>query len=235
MNTGTMQFSSRALGRHVTYSVVLPEQGAGPFPVLLQLHGRGDDHTGWIKLSNLVRYARQYQMIIVIPDGGLSVWTNMSDTERYEDYLMEDLWAHVGATFHVRPGPWAIGGLSMGGYGAMRLGLKYPDRFASVWAHSGWYPNQEQLLRSGRSAINAADADVFMHAERVARAGVQPEITFDCGTEDGLLDHSRSLHTHMERIGLPHRYLEHPGGHTWEYWDLHVREALKQHHRVLNP
>lgn len=234
MNLATMQFMSKALGRHVTYSVILPEEAGGPFPVLMQLHGRSDDHTAWIKLSNLVRHARKYKMIIVLPDGAVSFYVNLPG-QRYEDFLMEDIWKHVSETFHVRPGPWAIGGLSMGGYGALRLGMKYPDRFASIWGHSGWYPTIEQMNTPDRAMPDLEDADVFGHASRLARAERKPAISFDCGTEDFLIEHNRNLHAHMDRIGLAHHYAEHPGAHTWDYWDDHVREALEQHNRVLKP
>jgi enterochelin esterase-like enzyme len=62
----------------------------------------------------------------------------------------------------------------------------------------------------------------------------KPVLSFDCGTEDeGLIDENRRLHAQLDGIGLEHHYAEHPGGHEWDYWDLHVREALAQHGRVL--
>lgn len=129
----------------------------------------------------------------------------------------------------------AIGGLSMGGYGALRLGLKYPDRFASIWAHSaGLRLLDEHFLER---LDDPDDASVDVQAERLkARldAGERgPAISFDCGTEDELLDRNRDLHRHLEAIGLEHHYAEYPGGHTWDYWDEHVQEALAQHAKAL--
>jgi enterochelin esterase-like enzyme len=56
-----------------------------------------------------------------------------------------------------------------------------------------------------------------------------PRLAFDCGTDDHLLDQNRRFHAFLDARGIRHTYREHPGGHTWEYWDAHVQEALKQH------
>jgi S-formylglutathione hydrolase FrmB len=231
-----MQFHSPALGKSVTYRVILPETGTGPFPVLLQLHGLSDDHSSWIERSNLVRHVAGYPLIVVLPDGGTSGYLNWRSHERlgkqlYEDFLIDDLPAHLTRHFQVRPGPWAIGGLSMGGYGAMRLGLKYPDRFASIWAHSSAFHIGKMV--EAAAIVDAADADVDLHAGRVAKAGTAPEVSFDCGVDDELLEYNRAFHAHLEAVGLAHHYAEHPGAHTWDYWDVHVQTALRQHARVL--
>ncbi len=242
MTVASVQFFSQSLNRHVSYNVILPREGTGPYPVLLQLHGLTDDHNAWIYKSNLVEHAAAYPMLIVMPDGGTSGYLNLVDTERrldvddrigvarYEDAIVQDLREHVSRIFNVRPGPWAIGGLSMGGFGALRLGMKYPDRFVSIWAHSsapriGW-------LMADRTP-DPADAQILTHAERLVEAASQPEISFDCGTEDDLVGENRALHGHLDRLGIAHHYAEHPGGHTWDYWDLRVRTALAQHARVL--
>jgi putative tributyrin esterase len=239
LNLATMQFTSVALGKIVSYIAILPEGKPGPYPVLVQLHGYGDDHTAWLNYSNLFRYAQDYNMIVVLPDGGTSFYlnlytnddpTNSVGLQRYESFIMRDLMKHVSATFPVKPGRWAIGGLSMGGYGAMRLGCKYPDKFASIWAHSGVYWSRREMEDQ---IPNPDDADIYAITEALAKRAETVAITFDCGVEDDLLLHNRRLHAHMEVIGLAHTYTEHPGGHTWDYWDLHVREALAQHAAVL--
>ncbi len=242
MSIATVRFHSEALGRQTTYSAILPDGGPGPYPVLMLLHGYGDDHTAWLTSSRLAEHVSSYPLLVLLPDGGTSAYLNLRlaldpssslGLQRYEDLLVRDLPDHVARTFRVRPGPWAIGGLSMGGFGAIRLGLKYPDRFASVWAHSGAYYSRDQMVGY---YPDPDDADVYGHADRLMltdAAGPRPEITFDCGTEDDLVGHGRRLHAHLSAIGLPHRYLEEDGGHTWEYWDRQLRPALAQHARVL--
>lgn len=233
-----VQFFSPALNKHTNYTVILPERGEGPFPVLLQLHGLTDNHRSWILQSSLTRHVDAYPFIVVLPDGGTSCYLNWPAPDRvgradYEDLMVRDLRAHVTRHFAAKAGPWAIGGLSMGGYGSMRLGLKYPELFSSIWAHSGafhignvldmqWAPDQD-------------DINVMKLATQLATrdAAERPAIAFDCGTEDELLQHNRDLDAHMDALGIAHTYNEHPGGHTWDYWDDHVREALAQHADVF--
>ncbi|HWK81722.1 MAG TPA: hypothetical protein VNP95_13205, partial [Thermomicrobiales bacterium] len=78
------------------------------------------------------------------------------------------------------------------------------------------------------------DIDVMKLATRFTElpAASRPAIAFDCGTEDELIQHNRDLHEHMDALGIEHIYREHPGGHTWDYWDLHVQEALARHAEV---
>jgi putative tributyrin esterase len=246
MITAVVEMMSRSLGHHVSYSAIIPdakEVGPGPYPVLYQLHGASDSHEAWLLRSNLVRHVAKIPMIVVCPDGVLSFWLNSGARMRYEDFLMIDLPEHLMNTFNIRPGKAAIGGLSMGGYGALRLGLKYPDRFASVWGHSSALWSTEEL-RNGRlrdyilelSAETQtkllAAADIYALAEQVDPQK-SPVIGFDCGTEDFLITENRRFHAHLEMLGIAHTYLEHPGAHTWDYWDTHVQEALAQHVKVL--
>ncbi len=239
MQTATLQFMSRALGRHVQYTALIPDlqrHGPGPFPVLYQLHGRSDDHTAWTVRSRLPDHVAAYGLIVVLPDGGISGWRNCGPHERYEDFVIDDLYAHVTATLPVRPGRAAIGGLSMGGGGAVRLGLKHPERFASIWAHSSSLANADVLMRGGATPEQADADDVFAIAMRLVGGMPRPSLprlAFDCGTEDGLRGQNVAFHQHLDAIGYPHIYREHPGGHTWEYWDTHVREALAQHAPIL--
>ncbi|MBA3276380.1 MAG: hypothetical protein H0T72_11360, partial [Chloroflexia bacterium] len=141
MSIVNVRFRSEALGKQTGFNVIHPDKGDGPFPVLMQLHGYSDDSFAWLYNSNLVRHVADLPLIVVLPDGGTSRYVNTAPHERfnlqrYEDLSVEEIPAELGRTFHVRPGPWAIGGLSMGGQGALRIGMKHSDQFASIWAHS---------------------------------------------------------------------------------------------------
>lgn len=236
MTVASVRFHSNALGRGASYQVLLPEVGEGPFPVLVQLHGLTDDGMAWIERSNLVRHVERLPLVVVLPDGGTSNYLNWQHAERvnrnnYEDLIMEDIPASVRRHFHVTDGPWAIGGLSMGGYGAMRLGLKYPDRFASIWSHSSAFEIDTYFPNAMLADIEDADLDV--HARAIAKREQRPVIGFDCGTEDELIEESRAFSRLLHDLGIDHHYAEHPGAHTWDYWDTHVLAALAQHARVL--
>ena len=211
----TVEFASAALGRTTTYTAFVPDAGEPPFAVLYQLHGASDDHRAWLYKSSLLRYVEGLPLLVVMPSGENSYYV-----DAWERLVVDELPAHVARTFRVRPGRAAIGGLSMGGYGAIRLGLKYAERFASIFAHSSRLPE------------SGDDRDVGVVAARVDRA-TMPALAFDCGTEDHLLDDSRRFHARLEALGVPHQYREHPGAHTWDYWDEHVREAIAWHARAL--
>src|SRR5438874_12910260 len=121
----TVDFDAASLGRVVTYTALVPQTGTPPYAVLYQLHGASDDHRAWLYKSNLLRYVDGLPLVVVMPSGENSYWR-----DAWERLVVDDLAAHVARTFRVREGKAAIGGLSMGGYGAIRLGLKYPDRYA---------------------------------------------------------------------------------------------------------
>jgi len=239
VHVATIQFHSHSLGRHTTYTAILPEpqrHGDGPFPVLYQLHGASDDHSAWLVRSRLVDHVAPYPLIVILPDGGLSWWRNAGPRDKYEDFVTADLVRHVAATFRVRPGRAAIGGLSMGGYGCVRLGLKHPSLFGSIWGHSSSLPTAQQMKQWGIPETEIASDDVYAVAQRLLATGPRlslPKLTFDCGVDDFLLAENRGFHAHLQALDFPHTYTEHPGAHTWEYWDRHVREALRQHAGVL--
>jgi putative tributyrin esterase len=238
MGVSSVQFFSEALGQWTTFSMILPEKGEGPFPVLYQLHGLSDDHHGWIQRSNLVRHVANLPLIVVLPDGGTSGYLNWETSDRlhknrYEDLIVNDITAHLKRNFRVTEDKWAIGALSMGGYGSMRLGLKYADRFASIWSHSSAFHINNLVKPALVDPESTATSNVFALADEIVRQPTPPVISFDCGTDDELIQHNRAFHAHLDTIGLAHTYKEHPGGHTWDYWDDHVREALAQHVQVL--
>lgn len=236
MTVANIRFFSEALGTRTTYNVIVPDEGEGPFPVLMQLHGLNDDSNDWLLRSNLMRYVADLPLIVVLPNGGTSGYLNWKTSgrlhkHRYEDFLTTDIPNHLRRNFHVADGPWAIGGLSMGGYGAIRLGMKYPDRFCSIWGHSSAFHIDEMV--DPALVENVEDASVYRHAEALVNREQRPEISFDCGTGDELLEHNRRFHEHLQSLGVEHHYAEFEGGHTWEYWDLHVQTALGQHAKVL--
>jgi putative tributyrin esterase len=232
MTTATIQFMSQALWRQVTYTALLPDEtvvGPGPYPVLYQLHGGNQNHTAWLHSSNLLHYTRELPFIVLLPDGAQSRWANGGPPfSAYEDFLIEELSQHVQHIFPATSGKWAIGGNSMGGFGAVRLGLKYPQRFFSIWSHSGGFPTADTLADHWYWSGNPHDLDCYALVDQLDPQ-MMPRLTFDCGTDDHLLDANRHFHAFLTEHSIPHTYHEHPGGHTWDYWDTHVREALTQH------
>jgi len=134
----------------------------------------------------------------------------------------------------------AIGGLSMGGYGAMKLALKFPKVFCSVVSHSSAMHFAHAPIRAespewkhilGDKSTGGKD-DLWAITDKLAPSKA-PAIRFDCGKDDGLLDSNRKFHRQLLKRKIKHQYKEYPGGHTWGYWDEHVQEALKFHKKHL--
>ena len=116
----------------------------------------------------------------------------------------------------------------MGGFGALRLGAKHAPRFRAVSGHSS-ATRADQLkdfFAAGTNARGLAEEDRSVLAAMRRHRAALPPIRFDCGSEDELLPGNRELHAALEAAGIPHRYEEFPGGHTWDYWERHLVDTL---------
>lgn len=239
---------SDALGRETKYRVLLPAGYDGSlrrYPVLYLLHGLGGDYRDWTTRTNLAEYARPLPLIVVMPDGGNGWYTNASDgSGRFEDYIFNELPADVVQKFRTVNSRYgrAVAGLSMGGYGALKMGLKRPAAFSVVGAFSGAFEvtregRLERLIGSGEGdriarIFGAADSaarkenDVFALAAAMKPAGA-PYVYIDCGIGDTeLIAANREVVAALHKAGVAYEYHEVAGAHTWDYWDRRIREFL---------
>lgn len=232
--------SSNSLQRMTSAMVILPEGQPGPFPVFYLLHGLSDDHTVWTRRTSIERYVENLPMIVVMPNGGRSFYTDSKTctTAAYESYIVKDLLGFVDNTFQTvssREGR-VIGGLSMGGYGSLKLALKHPDLFCAAVSHSGaagfasrGFSEDEEWGREWIPIFGkdpqGGDEDVFALAEKTDRS-MLPALRIDCGVDDFLIEDNRLFHQHLEKLSIPHEYEEFSGEHNWAYWDIHVQEAI---------
>jgi S-formylglutathione hydrolase FrmB len=237
-----ISWSSQVLGKAVGTNLILPDVGKPPFPVFYLLHGLSDDYTMWQRRTRIEWYVRQLPLIVAMPDGFRGFYTNHHDGPAYATYMAEELPTFVERHFRAKAQRAArcVGGLSMGGYGALRLALGYPDRYVSANSHSGAVLAHELIDRFpegphmwGPQPVGT-DHDLLHLARRAQAAGEVPALRLDCGTEDYLLDQNRRFHAALDELGLAHEYAEAPGAHTWDYWDTHVLDALAFHCRHLH-
>jgi S-formylglutathione hydrolase FrmB len=239
MPIGEMHMASGVLGHDIAFSFYVPgKEFEPPYPAILQLHGAGDDNASWFTKSMLPHWLGRYPFVVICPAGGRSFWSNFAlqgQGTDFEDFLIQELMSEVGRIFPVRSGRWAIGGLSMGGFGAIRLGLTYPDRFASIYAHSSavWTSERLRELMPEVTDEIVEQADVYRLLQPAIGRQDLPALTFDCGEDDFLIEDNRTFHRHLDSIGFPHQYREFSGAHTWEYWNEHVQQALARHAEVL--
>jgi S-formylglutathione hydrolase FrmB len=186
-------------------------------------------------------------MIVVVPEGKDGWYTDGAvANEKFESYFIQELLPDVARRFRTIDAreARAVAGLSMGGYGSLKFGLKYPERFVFAASMSGalpaasWLPEmplpafvKPSIARVFGAADNPVRAsnDIYklvreMPAERVATL---PYFYLDCGTEDGLLSSNRDFATLLVEHKIPHEYRQLPGSHSWPYWDRQVQEVLK--------
>ncbi|HEV7858049.1 MAG TPA: alpha/beta hydrolase family protein [Pyrinomonadaceae bacterium] len=253
----TVQFKSKLVGAALPYNVILPVDYASPaarttrYPVLYLLHGLAGHYSDWTSHSKLASYAAQYHLIVVTPEGNDGWYTDSPtvSTDKYESYIVQELIPDVEGryrTIAAREGR-AIAGLSMGGYGALKFGVKYPQMFSFAASMSGalmaasWKESElktfpwplvpltvKRAFGPDDNPTHAAN-DLFklfrdLPAERVPSL---PYFYLDCGTEDGLLAGSRELSGIFMEKKIPHEYRQLPGKHEWPYWDQQIRDILR--------
>ena len=240
-----LKYFSKSLDKAIAADILLPEQQAvGPFAVLYLLHGLSDDHTIWQRRTSIERYAANLPLIVVMPDAGRGFYCDALQGMAWESAIIKDLIGYVDAMFQTRRerNGRILAGLSMGGYGAAKLALKYPDLFCAAVSHSGAMgfahhplsaeanPDNvkfcEEMARVVGEFPGGGPDDLYALANNLDPAK-RPALRIDCGADDFLIQDNRAYHAYLEGIGFPHTYLEFEGAHTWEYWDVHIQEALR--------
>jgi len=235
----TVDLQSQIIGRLLPYNAILPRGYALPgrrYPVLYLLHGHGGDHNSWIAHTKLTDYAAKFDLIIVTPEGEDGWYTDSATVagEKFESFVVNELIHDVENRFRVVPErrARAIAGYSMGGYGALKFGLKYPQLFAFAGSLSGAFDapsrTDDTSIMHTFGPLNSSTRernDLTKIANSV-QSTLLPQLYFDCGANDPWLASNRALHADFERLSINHEYEEQPGAHDWAYWDQHITMLL---------
>jgi putative tributyrin esterase len=248
----TVRFQSKLINATLPYNAILPgdydSSTTTRYSVLYLLHGLFGHYSDWATRTNVADYAANYRMIIIMPEGNDSWYIDSASVagDKYESYILKELIPDVDQryrTIDARYGR-SIAGLSMGGYGAIKFGLKSPATFVFAASMSGAFGVtrfSEKDMGLGRQELTKlfgpVDSetrqanDLFTILEKLtpARIGSLPYFYFDCGTEDSplIFPYNRQLAAAMFDKKIPHEFRELPGDHSWAYWDQQVREVLK--------
>jgi S-formylglutathione hydrolase FrmB len=252
---------SSILNKDVRYTIYLPagyETSERTYPVVYLLHGYGDDDTGWLQFGEINRQADKAiadgtipPMIIVMPDGFVSFYMNSYDgKEKYEDFFVKEFIPNVEKTYRIKAKKQyrGIAGLSMGGYGAMNLALRNPDKFSAAAPLSGAFYDENTVINMDEGNWERAYAQLYGRdlkgAARLTKTFLENspikmvEIKsaddlknvrywIDCGDDDFLTKGNALLHIALTEKKVPHEFRMREGGHTWDYWRSGIIPALE--------
>ncbi len=256
----SLNFYSRALNKNTCAEILLPEKrlqfpkpsGGKRFPVLYLLHGHCHDHTSWIRNTRIEWYLRDQDIIVVFPDGGRGYYVDGVLSHPYQTYLTKELPIALKNWFLIsdKPEETYIGGMSMGGYGALSAGLRKPEAYAGVLALSaaihirqvrpsrdvdtaGGRPFDEDHFHNmqaifGESSENTLYDLEFCLKEFEKRSGPKPKFYLSCGTGDFLFAQNRDFAAKAQEIsGMDLTFVPGEGIHDWDYWDREIVNGLK--------
>ena len=246
-----IQFFSAALNVASTVNVILPEadQGIGirasrdgrPPKVLYLLHGYSDDHSIWMRRTSVERYAANHNLAVIMPAVNHSFYCNEAFGEKYWDYVSDELprTMHRFLRLSDKPEDTYVAGLSMGGYGAMRLALTYPEHFAGAASFSGAVDLAGVFSQRDRSEevrrvfgdlkeIKGTEYDTFFLMEKNAKAAHKPWLYVSCGTKDFLFDQHRAFVPALRKNGWEVLSHEEPDAvHEWAFWDTQIKAFIE--------
>jgi putative tributyrin esterase len=249
-NVKIVHFPSASLGDQRTMLVMLPldyDTSVSRYPTLYLLHGHDADITDWARGTNLSAYATRHHLIIVTPDASRSWYVNSvaNPKARFDDFIVKDVIGYVDEHFRTIPEPFAraIAGVSMGGFGAMFLGLEHHEMFAAIGSFSGALSaahqeppplaaNATEVERKDRQQYEdlvgkfgskeQKDRDPFELAAKIPVEEV-PMLFVVCGGEDGNAGDTHAFLALLAKRRIPYEYREiSPREHDWRIWNEEI-------------
>ncbi|MBE6599579.1 MAG: esterase family protein [Ruminococcaceae bacterium] len=245
----TVNWFSSTMLRCQNSTVILPEgiKDGSTIPTLWLLHGKGDGHTTWSRNTSIERYAKERGIAVVMPDAENSNYADMAHGYPFYRTIANELFDVMGGFFNLsdkREDNW-IAGNSMGGGGALKIGLANPDRFSAIGCLSagdtvfpfpggkpGENPDVDAILKrvyDARETVGTEE-DVLGNAQKIVTDGLPaPRIYHAIGKDDFLLSaahRTRDFFASLEGNPFDYTYVEDEGDHNWAYWDEHIVKFL---------
>lgn len=243
-------FFSESLRITSSMNVILPQAAKGqigmggstteePPAVLYLLHGLSDDHSTWLRRTSIERYVASLPLAVVMPAVNRSFYTDMARGGAYWTFISEELPQIVQSFFNVS-NDWKktfVAGLSMGGYGAFKLALTHPDRYAAAASLSGCLDinaiaanckatdqTEYEAIFGPLDQLPGSENDLLALANKFPRSG-KTQFYQCCGTADFLYPENLTFRDHAKHLDLT--YEEHAGEtHEWGYWDRQIQRVL---------
>jgi len=250
-----VSFFSKTLMRTIPLSVYLPSDAVdfdnqylseGPYKALVLLHGVLGSNQDWVNQTRILRYAKEKNLALIMPSGENHFYVDQPwNYTNYGEFIGVELPEISRRMFPIsrKREDLGIAGLSMGGYGALRNGIKYPDTFSVIGAFSSAIKKQalppEEIpeapffLRKSFLEAVFKDEETFVeegnqlyHAVQTMERKDALSVFMACGTEDWLLEDNRSYSSFLKEQGVSLTYKEHVGGHEWDFWDWAMKQFL---------
>jgi enterochelin esterase-like enzyme len=210
-------------------------------PLVLLLHGVYGSHWAWafqggahLTAQRLIDAGAIPPLVLAMPSDGL--WGDGSGyvahaEQDFERWIVDEVPAAARAACGAcsEASPLFIAGLSMGGFGALRLAGRHPTRFVAAAGHSSVTEaaQLDALIAETRAGWVRTPADHSVIASLRGASAPLPALRFDCGRDDPFIAANRQLHTELQAAGIAHEYAEHDGGHGWAYWAQHLEDTLR--------
>ena len=245
----TISIYSNAMHKQSKCVVVLPDSEKNTntrYPVVYLLHGYSGDYSDWIKKAGIIkRYADEFQLIIVCPDGHYNSWYVDSPVDsaiQYETYIATEVPDYVDSHYPTiaERRSRAITGLSMGGQGALSIGWKHADFFGAAGSMSGvqnlapWKNKYEMINVLGDTLEHIGNFYKYSVVNIVKSIAAQlPAVIVDCGVDDPFIETNRQLHAVLMELKIPHDYIERDGNHGWKYWNNAIGYQLMFFHKFF--
>lgn len=219
MRTINLNHWSNTLTRVKDIRIVMPDNINEKTKVVLLLHGYCGDHNDWSNLGGAIRLAEEYQMVFVMPSAENSYYLNIPNGDKFFDYISKEVVEITTKTFNL-PDNWYIAGLSMGGYGALSIGLK-TDKFKYIGAFSAPIDMKKWIKMSTHDNFpvifkNGITDDINLH-KIIETCQLKPMYLY-CGTSDPFYDMNVSFTKKLKKKNADFKFESDSRGHVWSLW-----------------
>ncbi|WYJ98483.1 hypothetical protein DOK67_0002794 [Enterococcus sp. DIV0212c] len=247
MALARMSFRSQILDKATHVNVYLPEEMTRDSPVLYLLHGYSDDCNAWLDATSLARFAEEYPFVIIMPQVELSYYTNMVSGADYWDYLTLELPQKIHEWFGLSASSdkMFVAGLSMGGYGAFKWAMTYPDKIraaasisgaldvVSLWERDSGRNETFKLIFGDVSRLAQSSNNLFQLFSANLGKISAPHFLQICGTEDFLYQDNQTFRSKAEESLIHYVYEERQGAHTWDFWNQEIQRVLAYFEKLI--
>jgi putative tributyrin esterase len=229
--------------------IILPDPGQmGDVPlrqrkVLYLLHGLSENGSVWQRNTNIEVLAREHGLVVVMPSFGRSFYADLPNGQRYFTYLVEELPQYLKDVFGLDPQreDTFIAGSSMGGYGAFKAALTYPEKYACAASFSGFLsldmlqmiPDDDPRKAEFNTVFGALEKlpgsafDPIVWLKKAAENSERlPMLFVACGKQDDLYPLNQIFYAAAQRLGITVDFYVEDGAHDWHFWNKHIRRFL---------